>query len=101
MQVTCNRPGCLFCAGDTSQLYCEGCHAPLGPFEPGKLTVCDTCLAVRQRTRANGYQCRCPAGERRETIVKKDGKEMLGCARCMGIIRELGTEQPRRRPYKT
>jgi hypothetical protein len=89
VQVSCNRPACPFCAGDTSQLYCDGCHAPLGAFEPGKVSLCETCLRVRQRTRKNGGRCTCPAGQRRETLTKKGKKEHLGCARCMGIIREI------------
>ena len=89
MQVQCNRRNCPFCEGDTLQLYCEGCHAPLGAFAPGKLTVCDPCFRVRLRTRENGGWCACPAGERRETLVRKGKKEWLGCARCMGVIREI------------
>lgn len=90
MQVQCNRRGCPFCQGDTSQLYCDGCHAPFGAFEPEKLTLCDRCLKLRQRTREGGGRCLCPAGERRETLVTKGKKELLGCARCMGVIREIG-----------
>jgi hypothetical protein len=89
MPTSCNRRLCPFCAGDTSQLYCDGCHAPLGSFEPGKVALCETCLTVRQRTRANGGRCSCPVGQRRETLARGFKGEYLGCARCMGVIREL------------
>ena len=57
MPVPCNRANCAFCAGDTTQLYCEGCHAPLGPFEVGAATICEECFKARVRTRAKGQRC--------------------------------------------
>ena len=90
MPVPCNRRPCPFCEGDTSQLYCAGCHMPLGPFEPGKVALCEVCFAVRVRTRENGGRCTCPPGQRREVLAKGLKGEYLGCARCMGVIRQTG-----------
>jgi hypothetical protein len=69
MQVECNRPGCRFCAGDSSQLHCDGCHAPLGQAEPGKPTLGYPCLRIRQRTRDNGGRCKCPVGHHRVVML--------------------------------
>jgi hypothetical protein len=87
--IGCNRTNCRFCAGDTSQMYCEGCHEPLGPFEPGKQPLCQTCLTVRSKVWSNLRRCACPPGQRREAISTNERGEWLTCARCLGIIRRI------------
>ena len=89
MTVRCNRPSCPFCAGDTSQLYCVGCHAPLGPWEPGKDTLCEECVRVRIYVRDHGLRCACPPSQRREVVVTTEKYETLECARCAGRIRKI------------
>jgi hypothetical protein len=87
--IRCNRPGCRFCEGDTSQLYCEGCHEPLGPFEPGRQALCGACAAVRAKVWAADRRCVCPPGQRRESLSANKRGEWLTCARCLGIIRRI------------
>ena len=89
MPVPCNRANCAFCAGDTTQLYCEGCHAPLGPFEVGAATICEECFKARVRTLAKGQRCFCPPSQRREVVVTTPEYETLECARCAGLIRRI------------
>ncbi len=89
MQVPCNRVNCQFCAGDTSQLYCDGCHVPLGPADSGRVTLCEACVKARVLARSKGGKCMCPAGERREVVVSTAKTELLQCARCAGVIRRI------------
>lgn len=88
-EVPCHRANCSFCAGDITQLYCEGCHVPLGAFDSVRLPLCDACVRVRQRARDNGQRCVCPPSQRREVVVTTPEHETLECARCAGLIRRI------------
>ncbi len=85
----CHRANCEFCAGDMARLYCEGCHAALGPIQTSRPPLCEDCVRVRQRARDNGQRCVCPPSQRREVVVTSTLLETLECARCAGLIRRI------------